>query len=103
MTICSAPFGAESYDAAALIMLAMASAGSSDSQVFKDHVMKVANAPGEEIYPGNLAQGIYMAAAGIAVDYVGGSAVELIGPGEAGGNYREITYQGGKEITVGYR
>ncbi len=99
----SAPFGAESYDAAALIMLAMASAGSSDSQVFKDHVMKVANGPGEEIYPGNLASGIHMAAAGIAIDYVGGSAVELIGPGEAGGNYREITYQGGKEITVGYR
>merc|ERR1712100_784361 len=33
----TAPFTPESYDAAALIMLAMASAKSSDSQVFKDH------------------------------------------------------------------
>ena len=49
------PFAPESYDAAALILLAMQSAKSSDSQVFKSHMMKVANAPGEKIYPGELA------------------------------------------------
>ena len=99
----TAPYAPESYDAAALIMLAMASANSSDSQVFKDHVMKVANGPGEKIYPGNLANGITMAANGFAVDYVGGSAVTLIGPGESSGSFREVGWSGGKEITVQYR
>ena len=99
----TAPYAPESYDAAALIMLAMASANSSDSQVFKDHVMKVANGPGEKIYPGNLANGITMASNGFAVDYVGGSAVTLIGPGESSGSFREVGWSGGKEITVQYR
>jgi len=99
----TAPYAPESYDAAALIMLAMASANSSDSQVFKDHVMKVANGPGEKIYPGNLANGIEMASNGFAVDYVGGSAVTLIGPGESSGSFREVGWSGGKEITVQYR
>mgnify|MGYP001324924779 CR=1 FL=1 len=36
-------------------------------------------------------------------DYVGASAVELIGPGESAGNYREIEMKDGKMVTVGYR
>jgi len=47
----TSPFSPESYDAAALILLAMQAAGSSDSQVFKNNVMDVANAPGEQIFP----------------------------------------------------
>ena len=43
------PFAAESYDAAALLIMAMQAAGSTDSQVFKGSVMDVANAPGEKI------------------------------------------------------
>src|SRR5690606_24994720 len=39
-------YSAESYDAAALIMLAMEAAGSSDSADYKGKVMEVANAPG---------------------------------------------------------
>ena len=52
------PFAPESYDAAALIMLAMQAAGSADSADFKDHVMDVANAPGEQIFPGELAKAL---------------------------------------------
>jgi branched-chain amino acid transport system substrate-binding protein len=37
------------------------------------------------------------------VDYVGASAVELIGPGESAGNYREFEMRGGKIETVGFR
>ena len=47
-------FSAEGYDAAALIMLAMQAAGSSNSSDFASHVMDVANAPGEKILPGEL-------------------------------------------------
>ena len=81
----------------------MASAKSSDPQVYKDHVMKVANGPGEKIYPGDLANGVRMASAGFAIDYVGGSSVTLIGPGESAGNYREIEIQNAKIVDVNYR
>ena len=97
------PFSAESYDAAALIMLAMQAAGSSDPAAYKDHVMDVANAPGEEILPGELGKALQILADGGDVDYVGASAVELIGPGESAGNYRQITFTDGALEVVGYR
>ncbi len=96
-------FSPESYDAAALIMLAMQAAGSTDSADFKDKVFDVANAPGTEIFPGELAKGLELLAAGEDIDYVGASAVELIGPGESAGNYQEIEFADGVYSTIGYR
>ena len=84
-------------------MLAMQAAGSSASADFKDHVMDVANAPGTEIFPGELAKAIELLKAGEDIDYVGATAVELIGPGESAGNYREIEIQDGKIETVRFR
>ncbi len=97
------PFAPEAYDAAALILLAMQAAGSSDPADYKGTVLDVANAPGEEIYPGELAKALRILAAGGEVNYVGGSAVELIGPGESAGNYREVEVRNGKFETVRYR
>ncbi|MFT4717283.1 MAG: branched-chain amino acid transport system substrate-binding protein [Paracoccaceae bacterium] len=99
----TSPYSAEAYDAAALIMLAMQSAGSSASADLKDHIFTVANAPGTKIYPGELAKGLKILADGGEVDYVGASAVELIGAGESAGNYREIVVADGKNTTVGFR
>ena len=96
-------FTAESYDAAALIMLAMQAAGSTDSAEYKEHVMDVANAPGEKIFPGELGKALEIIAGGGDVDYVGASAVELIGPGESAGNYREYEFEDGERVTVRYR
>jgi len=96
-------FAPESYDAAALILLAMAKAGSSASADFKDHVMDVANGPGEEIFPGELAKAIEILKAGGDIDYVGATAVELIEPGESAGNYREIEIKDGVIETVKFR
>lgn len=97
------PYVAESYDAAALLMLAMQAAGSSESAKLKDKVMDVANAPGEKIYPGELAKALKILADGGDVDYVGATAVELIGNGESAGNYREILVDGGENTTVKFR
>ena len=97
------PFSSESYDAAALIMLAMQAAGSSQSKMLKDKVMSVANAPGTKIYPGELAKGLKILKDGGEIDYVGASAVELIGAGESAGNYREILVSGGKNTTARFR
>jgi len=99
----TSPFAPESYDAAALIMMAMQAAGSVEPGDYKDHVMDVANAPGEKIYPGELGKALEIIAAGGDVDYVGATAVELIGPGESAGNYREIIFEDGKIETVKYR
>ncbi len=99
----ASPFAGESYDAAALIMLAMQAAESADSADFKGRIMEVANAPGEKIYPGELAKALQILADGGDVDYVGASAVELIGPGESAGNYRQIEVRDGRIETVKYR
>ena len=99
----TSPFTPESYDAAALIMLAMQASGSSDPGVYKDSVMDVANAPGEEIFPGELAKALQILADGGDIDYVGATAVELIGPGESAGNYRQIEIKDGAISTVKFR
>ena len=96
------PFVPESYDAAALIILAMQAAGSSDPAAYKSKVMSVANAPGEEILPGELEKALRILRDGGEVDYVGGSAVDLVGAGESKGNYREIEIKDGMIVTVRY-
>lgn len=96
------PYVPECYDASALILLAMQSAGSSDSAKFKSHIMRVANAPGKKIYPGELAKAMKILAAGGEIDYVGGTAVDLVGSGESAGAFREVEIKGGKFTTVSY-
>ncbi|QBF31876.1 ABC transporter substrate-binding protein [Thalassococcus sp. S3] len=99
----TSPFTPESYDAAALIMLAMQAANSTDSADFKGEIMNVANAPGEQIFPGELAKGLQILKDGGEIDYVGATAVELIGAGESAGNYRQIVVEGGKITTAKFR
>ena len=97
------PYVPESYDAAALIMLAMQAAGSAESADYAGKIMDVANAPGEKIYPGELGKALDIIRGGGDVDYVGASAVELIGPGESAGTYRMIEVKDGKNETVKFR
>ncbi|MGX9350453.1 ABC transporter substrate-binding protein [Shimia sp. W99] len=99
----SSPYAPESYDAAALMILAMQAAGSSESADYKEKIFEVANAPGEKINPGELAKALEILKAGGDIDYVGATDVELIGPGEAAGSFREVLVEGGKFTTAGYR
>jgi branched-chain amino acid transport system substrate-binding protein len=96
----TSPYAPESYDAAALFMFAMQAANSTDPAKYGPEIFGVANAPGEKIYPGELAKGLEILAAGGEIDYVGASSVELIGPGESAGTYREIVVKDGKNVTV---
>ncbi|PTE23601.1 branched-chain amino acid ABC transporter substrate-binding protein [Cereibacter changlensis JA139] len=93
----------ESYDAAALMLLAMQAAGSAAPADYKGKIEEVANAPGEKIYPGELAKAIELLKAGTDIDYVGATAVELIGPGESAGSFREYTVTEGAFVTDGFR
>ena len=65
----SGPYTGESYDAAALIVLAMQASGSADRASIAKNVMSVANAPGKKIYPGELKKGLDLLAKGKAIDY----------------------------------
>lgn len=93
----------ESYDAAALIALAMQKAGSADRTAIRDALLEVANGPGEPILAGELAKGLQILKDGGDIDYVGATNVELIGPGEAAGTYREYIVENGEYKTVGFR
>jgi branched-chain amino acid transport system substrate-binding protein len=84
-------------------MLAMQAAGSSKSVDFAPKIMELANAPGEKIYPGELAKALELIKAGTDIDYVGASAVELVGSGESAGNYREIDVTDGVIVTTRFR
>jgi branched-chain amino acid transport system substrate-binding protein len=103
----TSPYTMESYDAAALIMLAMQAANSTDPKVYKDKVLEIANGPadgsGEKILPGQLGHAMELIAAGKAVDYDGASGVTLIGPGESAGRYKEFVIKDGKYETVKFR
>ncbi|MGR3398895.1 MAG: ABC transporter substrate-binding protein [Paracoccus sp. (in: a-proteobacteria)] len=99
----SGAFSAEAYDAAALILLAMAKASSSDPATYKGSIMDVANEPGEKIMPGELGKALEIINGGGDVDYVGATAVEMVGAGESAGVYREIQFTDGKIEVVGYR
>lgn len=99
----TAPYTKETYDAAALILLAMQAANSTDAKDYKSKIMDVANAPGVKIEPGELNWGIKILAAGGEIDYVGASNVELIGTGESSGNFREVLVKDKKMTTVRYR
>ena len=85
----SGPYVGESYDAAALIALAIQAGGSADRASIAANILSVANAPGEPIMPGELGKALQILADGGDIDYVGATGVELIGPGEAAGSYRE--------------
>lgn len=96
-------FAPETYDAAALIALAMQAAKSTKSADIKGKIMEIANGPGEKILPGDLGKALELIAAGKPVDYEGATAVNLVGPGESKGNYRIYTIKDGKQVTDEYK
>ncbi len=92
----SGPYTGESYDAAALIVLAMQAGGSADRDSIAKNVMAVANGPGKKIYPGELKKGLDLLAKGKAIDYEGATGVTFTDVGEAFGSFLEKEIKGGK-------
>jgi len=92
----SGPYTGESYDAAALIVLAIQAGGSADRGSIAKNVMAVANGPGKKIYPGQLKKALNLLAKGKGVDYEGATAVNFTDVGEAFGSFLEKEVKGGK-------
>ncbi|WP_273281644.1 ABC transporter substrate-binding protein [Pseudooceanicola atlanticus] len=89
-------FRAESYDAAAVIALAIQAAGSADRAGIRDNLRVVANAPGEKIYPGEIGKALAILHDGGEIDYQGATGVEFDKNGEVPGAYRIEEVKNGK-------
>jgi len=96
----SGPYRGESYDAAALMIMAMQKAGAADRGAIAGNIMDLANAPGEEIGPGELGKALEMIANGEDIDYVGATNVEFTEVGEAAGTYRVLEIADGEWNTM---
>ena len=94
------PYRGESYDAGAIIALAIQAAGSADRAKIQAKVMEVTNAPGEKILPGEIAKGLKLLAEGKDIDYVGATNVEFIDVGEVPGSYKEVEVKDAKFETL---
>ena len=99
----SGPYTGESYDAAALIVLAMQAGKSADRASIAKNVMDVANAPGTKIFPGELKKGLDLLAEGKKIDYEGATGVTFTDVGEAEGSFLEKEIKGGKFETAKQR
>jgi len=95
----SAPYVGESYDAAALIVLAIQAGGSADRMTIAKNIMKVSNSPGVKIFPGELKKGLDLLAKGKEIDYEGATRVNFTNDGEAIGSFLELKFKGKKFIT----
>ncbi len=93
-------FVPEAYDASALLVLAIQAAGSADRAAIQASIMSVANAPGEEIGPGELAKALQILADGGDVNYQGATNVEFNEAGEVFGTYKELEITDGEWKTV---
>ena len=93
----------ESYDAAALLILAMQAGESIDRSSIAANIMNVANGPGEKIMAGELSKGLKLLAEGKSVDYQGATDVNFTDVGEAFGLFIEKGIENGKFINVAQR
>jgi len=104
-------YAGESYDAAALLILAMQAGdcdisgcnGSTDGRSIADNIQKIANGSGPKIYAGELAKGLRLLRAGNSINYQGATDVNFTEVGEAFGQFLEKGYVDGKFVNVGAR
>jgi branched-chain amino acid transport system substrate-binding protein len=97
------PYDGTSYDAGALIALAIQAGGSADRSSIQASMMGVANAPGTKIYPGELKKALEILASGGEVDYVGATNIEFSDVGEVFGTYRQLDIKDNKFSLVKVR
>ena len=94
------PYTSESYDAAALIVLAMQAGGSADRASIAKNVMAVANGPGTKIYAGQLKKGLRLLSQGKQINYEGASNIEFTKVGESFGSFLVKDIKKGKFKTA---
>lgn len=95
------PFIDSAYDAAMILMLAAEAAGSAEGEAIRDAIRDVANAPGEEVGPGEFARAKELLAAGEDINYEGAAgSQEFDENGDVAGSYEHWVITGGELQTV---
>lgn len=92
----SSPFTGESYDSAALIVLAIQAGKSFEREKIARNIMNIANSPGKKIYPGELKKGLDLLAEGKEINYEGVTELEFSKNGESYGSFFEKEIKNGK-------
>lgn len=95
----ASPFTGESYDSAALIVLAIQAGKSFERETIARNIMNIANSPGKKIYPGELKKGLDLLARGKKINYEGVTELEFFKNGEPYGSFFEKKIKNGKFIT----
>ena len=85
----SGPFIGESYDAAAILILALQEKNFKSNINLSKNIMSVSNSPGTKIYPGEIAKGLKLLKKGKKVDYEGATNIEFDINGDAFGTFLE--------------
>ena len=90
------PYTAESYDAAAIIILSNFAKLFSNNNSAKDVIYSVANKPGIKIYPGEINKAIKILREGRSINYEGATSVEFDKFGDTRGSFLEVDLKKGK-------
>jgi branched-chain amino acid transport system substrate-binding protein len=97
-----ATFGAQGYDAAFLLALAIEKAGSAEREGLNQALREVANEPGEVILPGEWEKAKQLIADGQDINYEGAAgSLEFDDNGDVPGVIEEMVVQGDTIETVG--
>ena len=91
----SGPFIGESYDAAAVLILALQEKNFKLNNNLSKNIISVSNSPGTKIYPGEIAKGLKLLKKGKKIDYEGATNIDFDTNGDAFGTFLE------KEIIKG--
>lgn len=94
------PFIDSSYDAAAILILAAAQAGSDNGTKIRDAIRKVTNGDGTAIHPGEIAKGIKLIGEGKKIKYIGAAGDETFDQhGDISGTFEHWEIKDGKLVT----
>ncbi len=99
----SSPYIGESYDAAAIIILANFLKHYSKENSIKANIYSIANKPGIKIYPGEISKAIQFLKEGKSINYEGATRVEFDEAGDTLGSFIEVDLKGGELKNKKYR
>ena len=92
----SGPFIGETYDAAAILILALQEKKFKSNNDISKNIISVSNSPGTKIYPGEIDKGLKLIKKGKRIDYEGATNVEFDKNGDAYGTFLEKEIKKGK-------
>ncbi len=92
----SSPYTAESYDAAAIIILSNFAKFYSKETSINKNIYSIANKPGVKIFPGDLKKAVNILSEGKSINYEGATRVEFDKIGDTFGSFIEVDFNKGK-------